>query len=272
MNKKLIIIIVSVLLVLCGVLGYIKIIKPHNEAVKKYNSVVKVIKDKNKELDKKIAALNNLIDSEDKVIDEEVITKAKEISKKAVSNKLIVNKMPSKTADIIKETEKLSTPPDYTDIISEIDEAYTAYDISIKQYKQLTNPSEEFILQRILKIDEVKSARAVTEDHDPNGNLHKAGGYTAAIYFESKNVNQKIFTKKNVIDKGTDAGGQIEVYANEEDAIKRADYLSTFDGTVIDSGTHRVIGTVLIRTSSRLTASKQKALESKIIEELIRLE
>ena len=44
-------------------------------------------------------------------------------------------------------------------------------------------------MQRILTVDDVADARAVTEDQDPNGNLHKAGGYTSTIYFESKTVN-----------------------------------------------------------------------------------
>ena len=48
-------------------------------------------------------------------------------------------------------------------------------------------------------------------------------------------------------------------------AIKRKDYLSAFDGGVLASGSHTVIGTVLVRTSNELTASQQKDLEAKII-------
>ena len=272
-SKKIVIIIAIVVILIVGVvLAYIKVIKPHTEAVNEYNAVVKVVKDKNKELDDKIDALNKLIDSGDKVIDESVVDLAKETTKKATANKLIVKDMPKKTDEIKKETEKLSTPPDYTDIIKELDEVYEAYDISIRQYKQLTNPSEEFVLQRLLKVDEIKAARAVTEDHDPNGQLHKPGGYTSAVYFESKNVKQKKVLGKNLIDKGTDAGGSIEVYASEEDANKRNSYLATFDGSFLASGSHRVIGTVVVRTSDYLSASKQKALEQKIIDEFIKLD
>ena len=65
-----------------------------------------------------------------------------------------------------------------------------------------------------MTVDDIVDARAVTEDQDPNGNLHKEGGYTATIYFESKKVNQsKVYTSGEyddvLIDKGTDAGGTV---------------------------------------------------------------
>ena len=139
------------------------------------------------------------------------------------------------------------------------------------------NPSEEFVMQRILTVDDVVDARAVTEDQDPNGNLHKAGGYTSTVYFESKNVDQSdIYISGEysdvLIDKGTDAGGAIEVYENVEDAEKRRYYLATYDGTIYANGTHTVIGTVLVRTSNKLMATQQKELEQKVIDALTRLE
>lgn len=273
-NKKkiLVIILVSLLVVGGGLALYFTIIKPHNLAVEEYNKVVSVINDENKELDEHIKKVESLIDSKDKVIDETVITNAKEATKKAGAEKLIAKKMPFKTSEIKKDTEKYSTPPDYSENIKLLNEAYTAYDRSIKQYKQMTNPSADFVTQRLKTIDEVVDARAVTEDNDPNGKLNKAGGYTATVYFESKNVNQKNWMGEDLIEKGTAAGGAIEVYLNEEDAIKRRDYLSGFDGSILSNGTHTVVGTVMIRTSDELPASKQKELERKVIDALTRLE
>ena len=68
--------------------------------------------------------------------------------------------------------------------------------------------------------------------------------------FESKTVNQSdVYVSGEyadvLIDKGTDAGGAIEVYKNVEDAEKRRDYLATYDGTIFANGTHTVIGTRL---------------------------
>uniref|UniRef100_UPI004027FA59 hypothetical protein n=1 Tax=Ruminococcus bromii TaxID=40518 RepID=UPI004027FA59 len=62
------------------------------------------------------------------------------------------------------------------------------------------------------------------------------------------------------------------VYAKEEDAEKRKEYLATYDGTIFANGTHTVIGTVLVRTSNELTASQQKELEQKVIKALTKLE
>lgn len=263
--------IVLIVCIIGGVL-YFTTIKPYNLAVKEYEQVVSIINEKNKELDEDIQKVEQLIDSNEKVIDENIITSAKNTTKKAGADKIVVDKRPSKTNDIKEATQKYSTPPDYTENIKALNDIYIEYTRSIKQYKQLTNPSEDFIIQRLKTIDEVSDARAVTEDNDPNGKLNKTGGYTATVYFSSKNINQSNVFGDNLIDKGTNAGGAIEVYANEDDAIKRADYLSAFDGSVFSSGTHRIIGTVLIRTSDELTATKQKALEEKIINAFIKLE
>ena len=261
--------------VICGIIVVASIVSwlvfyqiPHSKAVKDYKSVVSVIDNKNAELDTAIEKLQGLIDANEKVIDTTVVDKAKDVCKRAGAEKLVLEKMPSKTEDIIIKTNELSTPPDYTAILKELEDTYTAYDTSIQQYKQLTNPSEDFVIQRLKTVDEITDVRAVTEDNDPNGKLNKPGGYTATVYFESKNVNQSNVYGNDLIDKGTDAGGAVEVYVNEEDAKKREEYLATFDGGIFASGSHRVVGTCLIRTSDELSASKQNALEEKVINAL----
>ena len=137
--------------------------------------------------------------------------------------------------------------------------------MSVKSYKQFVAPTEAFVIERLERVEEIIEIAAVTEDNDPNGKLNKAGGYTATVYFESANVNQKKVYGTDLIAKGTDAGGAIEVYRSEEDAIKRDAYLAVFDGTIIASGSHKVVGTVVIRTSNELTATQQSELEAQII-------
>ena len=68
-----------------------------------------------------------------------------------------------------------------------------------------------------------------------------------------------------MIDKGTDAGGSIEVYKTKSEATERNEYLAAFDGGILSSGSHTVIGTLVVRTSNELTASQQKSLEADII-------
>lgn len=273
-NKKVVIItsaIVALLVIVGIVLWYVNIQMPYNNAVKDYSAAVKIINEKNAEIDEAIAKLQILIDSGEKTLDDTIIDKAKEVVKTADVSKILIDKMPKKTEDIITKTTELRQPIDYSDILKQLNDTYISFDTSIKQYKQFITPTEEFVIQRLQTIDEVKDVRAVTEDNDPNGNLNKPGGYTATVYFESSNVNQSNVYGTDLIDKGTDAGGAIEVYANEKDAIKRNDYLASFDGGVFASGSHKVVGTVLIRTSDELTASKQKALEEKVINALAEL-
>lgn len=281
MKKKTKLIIVAVIVVIAVIVGslgaYFGYFKPHKEAVEAYNVVVSDIQEKNDQLDGEIKKLQELVDNEDKPLDETTIDTAKEALKNAGASKIVIGEMPKATKDILSRTKELSTPVDYSDELTSLSTAYTNLENSKKQYKQVVNPSEEFVMQRILTVDDVADARAVTEDQDPNGNLHKAGGYTSTIYFESKTVNQSdVYVSGEyadvLIDKGTDAGGAIEVYENVEDAEKRRDYLATYDGTIYANGTHTVIGTVLVRTSNELTATQQKELEQKVIDALTRLE
>ncbi len=126
------------------------------------------------------------------------------------------------------------------------------------------NPSAEEVKEAISVIDTITEIGIATEENDPNGQLGKQGGYTGCIYFVDSNAPDIEGT--DAIEKGTDGGGCIEIYANSSDANKRNDYLATLDGGILASGSHCVLGTLVIRTSSKMTASKQKALEQAIID------
>lgn len=131
--------------------------------------------------------------------------------------------------------------------------------------KEIDNPSSEYVIECLKKIPLITEIEAVTERNDPNGNLNKQGGYTAQVFFSYALVDQTEFEEDTVIDKGTDCGGSVEVYRTENDAKKRDEYLSTFDGGPVASGSHTVVGTVVVRTSCNLTASQQRSLEYDII-------
>lgn len=128
------------------------------------------------------------------------------------------------------------------------------------------NPSAEEVKEAISAIDSITEIGIVTEENDPNGQLGKQGGYTGCIYFVDSNAPEIEGT--DTIEKGTDGGGCIEIYSNSSDAKKRNDYLAELDGGIFSSGSHCVLGTLVIRTSNELTASKQKALEQAIIDVL----
>lgn len=126
-------------------------------------------------------------------------------------------------------------------------------------------PTESYVISCLNKVPGILEIAAVTEDNDPNGNLNKQGGYTSQVYFSYSLVDQTNVIGDDLIEKGTDAGGSIEVYTTVEYANKRNEYLSAFDGSALASGSHIVVGTIVIRTSDELTASEQKLLESNII-------
>ena len=130
--------------------------------------------------------------------------------------------------------------------------------------------SEEAVIECLEKVPGISEIEAVTEENDPNGMLNKADSYIACVYFSYVLVDEDELYGDGLIDCGTDAGGCIEVFADKEDAKKRNEYLATFDGSPLSSGSHTVSGTVVIRTSDLLTASQQRFLEANIIASLNR--
>lgn len=283
-----------------AITNYNIVISKYNNIISDYNDAVSVLSVKNDELDEVINSAQSVLDSGEYPYDENTSSNlAASISKASKSEtdipdlmepiglitsdsddmKLSIAEIDSKVLsleaeinNIISQTEVLSEPVDYSDIISDIKEKQTALEDSISVLKQITNPSEDFVKKRLQKINSVTSIQAVTEDNDPNGNLNKQGGYTSSTYFASSNIDQSSVYGSDTVDKGTDAGGCIEVYATTEDAEKRNTYLASFDGTALSSGSHSVLGTIVIRTSSKFTATQQKNLEKEIIEKFIELE
>ena len=261
--KKKIIIFLAIFVVLMILLGFF-VIKKWVEVSNEYKEITNRIKFENKKLEDSIAVLDNYINSSKKTYDENIPIEAKEIKKNSQQKIIIVEKKPFLTSEIKKLNNKMEKKPDFSEEIIKINDIVKKYDTSIKQYEQFINPTEEYIKKRIASVETVTNFAAVTEDNDPNGKLNKAGGYTSTVYFESSLVNQTQFDSNDVIVKGTACGGSIEVYSTEEDAKKRNDYLSTFDGSIFSNGKHTVVGTVLIRVSDEIGASKQEELTNKI--------
>ncbi len=275
-SKKLVRIIIPALVLVIIVVGviiwYFQFKKPYNVAVSDFNAAAEQVNEKNRELDDIISAAQAVLDSGEEPYNSETISDLTTAIADANAARRDVPDLPKNTDDVIKASNALRKPLDYTDIIASVSEKQSALETSIKQMKQVTNPSEDFIIQCLQKIDGISGYQAVTEDRDPNGNLNKQGGYTAAVYFSSALINQDEVYGYDIVDKGTEGGGCIEVYANTEDAEKRNTYLSSFDGAgLLNSGSHTVVGTVLIRTSSELTATQQNELTRTITDKLLEL-
>lgn len=274
-KKKIIIISIIlgfVLIIISTLLGLTLFNKNWKAASNKYKEAYEIVSNKNNELTELIEKSEKLVTSKDRALDEEL----RPLLETAISDaKAVKQKLPFKpffTKNINKETEKLNKI-DYDKEFLNLQNKYSALDISIKKYKLVDKPTEAYVIKCLKTITEIKNISAVTEDNDPNGNLNKPGGYTATVYFSDSRIKlDKEIYGYTVIEQGTDGGGAIEVYATVEDAEKRRDYLATYDGTIFANGTHTVIGTVLVRTSNEYTASQQKDMEAKIIEALTKIE
>lgn len=266
--------IAAIAIIVIGIcVWYFQVKKPHDLAETKFNATVKEVEAKNTELTSAMNDAQKILDKKEAVYDN--TTKKAFITAlsdaKAAQRK--IPDLPKKTADINAETKKLSEPLDYSSVINAISEKQTAYQNSVLQMKQITNPNEDFVIQRLKGIPNISGYQAVTEDHDPNGNLNKQGGYTSTVYFSTPLIDQSSVYGNDIVDKGTECGGAIEVYASEEDAEKRDSYLARFDGAgMLNSGSHKVLGTIVIRTSTKLTATQQNEFTNNITNKLLELQ
>ena len=140
----------------------------------------------------------------------------------------------------------------------------------IEILKQITAPSEFWVMNRLENVDDILSIQPVTPDNDPNGLLNKEnGGYSACIYFTSTGIEVDGATP---VDTGTDGGGAVEVYRSLEDAESRCEYLSGFDNTILYTGSYAIIGTMVIRISYIYTDEAQYEMTDRIAREFTRLE
>lgn len=137
--------------------------------------------------------------------------------------------------------------------------------------KQIINPTEEWIIERLKKIEIISDIEGVTQGTDINGMLGKEGGYTTCIYFGVKSIDTSSIFGDNIVEKGTDAGGAIEVYATVEDAEARCEYLSEYENTLLYSGSYAIVGTMVIRTSYKLTSEEQLEMTDLITKEFTKI-
>lgn len=266
--------IISFIVLLCFGIGYyVLAISPHQRAVKSFNEVTAKIQKENGSLEETIKVSKELLSSKDKPLDENLTVELKNEVSTAEKKKQVIPKIKKKTSDIKKQVKSLKKPINYTIEIKNLKDKNQKYSTSVKQLKQITNPSNTFVESRLKEIDTITDVQSATENNDPNQGLNKQGSYTAAVYFADNEVTNPV-AGADLVAKGTDAGGCVEVYKTAEDAKKRNDYLSAFDGlpTVINPGSHYVYGTVVIRVAASLTASQQNTLTQKIYEKLTQLE
>lgn len=277
-------------------------LETYSSKIADYNSAAKQINENNKTFSDEISVAQDDVDKAEEALapqtlenlrnalisakgvledDVEVLTEYEELTYDENASKDEMKALKKEAQDntkAMKEAEIPDTPEvvDYSEQLTALQTARQNYENSVKQLAQVTTPSDQFVMERLQRIETISDIEEVTEDHDPNGNLHKSGGYIGAIYFADNQINRADLYieagKEGSIDVGTNGGGCVEIYANTDDANSRNTYLSSFDGSILDSGSHTVLGTLIIRTSHSLTATQQSDLTQKITDALTALE
>lgn len=285
---------------------YIEAVNSYNTRIDAYNDKAKEIIKINYDYLSVIDTAQALIDCGDTPYEGEKITYLSNTLKDARNNKTTTPELKERIAEVTadstissknkseieeiisvndKEAEQLCAEittidndlnslvvPEYSDFIKKIEDESKELEDSYAIQKQITAPTEEWIITRLGRVENIANMAPVTEENDPNGNLNKDGGYISTVYFGTPLLETTELSGNPLIDKGTVAGGAIEVYRKAEEAENRSSYLGGFDGGIFASGSHTVLGTILIRTSDELKASEQQTLTNAIIEAFIALD
>ena len=269
----------------------------YNESASPYNDAVDSMVSANEELDASLDSAQEALNKNETPFDEETVTALKDAMSTAQDAKVVAPEKMQEFDELTVNSEAKSdelkalkeqaeadmatmqgieipeTPeiPDYSEVIAGVSKAQEAYEDSIQSLKQITAPADDFVMERLQRVDTITAMAAVTEDHDPNEKLGKQGGYIGCIYWSDNQVDKsKIYEYSNdVIEVGTEGGGAIEIYNTVEEATARDTYLASFDGSGFASGSHYVYGTIIIRTSDHLSGTKQQELTQKVLEALI---
>lgn len=156
-------------------------------AIKKYDSSKKAADQKNANLDKAISEADALVKKGEKALDDTLFTKLETSISSAKAAKQTIPDMPSTEKEILSTVSKIDSI-DYTKVLEELSSSQKALEKSIKQYALVNAPTEAYVIKCLETVEHIDGISAVTEDNDPNGNLNKAGGYTATVYFADDRV------------------------------------------------------------------------------------
>lgn len=133
--------------------------------------------------------------------------------------------------------------------------------------------SQSQVIGAVRNVNGVQRVEQVIEGHDPNNLLNRQGGYTACVYFSVSDIDFDQFTvttNQDAVDVGVLGGGCVEIYKNSSEAKKRNEYLSTFDNTLFDSGSHERYGSLVIRISNGVSGSRQQEIARMIKGEIFK--
>lgn len=285
---------------------YNEYIAVYNTNVEAYNNVANKIIAENDKIQGIVDEAQDLIDCEDTPYEQDVladlnntlkntrniIAKDPDIYEKKNSieinedlAKAFVKKIKSENDVVCRERDALDilikkvdteaknlVVPDYNNEIARIKKETSALKDSYAIQKQIINPTQDFVYKKLCKVKSIANIACVTEETDPYRQLNKDGSYNAILFFSSPLLGAEGVTGDAIIDEGTDCGGCVEVFPTVKSATARNDYLACFDGSFIDPGKHQLLGTMVLRISAELPASKQDVFMNELVEALTSLD
>ena len=155
---------------------------------------------------------------------------------------------------------------------AQIHEMCLKVEMLVNVIQQINAPDGDYVCEKLKSIEGITGCQQVTEELNPDGLLGKKGGYSACIYFSYAAVDQKGIPGDSIVGKGTDAGGAVEIYPSLMDAQARVEYLAGFDNTILYTGSYAILGTMVIRTSYKLSDEQQFLLTDAITKALTSVE
>lgn len=249
------------------------------DAKKSYSKEVERIEFEEEKMYKTIEDAQNYLARGYTPLDENKINALEEAIKDAKESKKDIPDLPKKIDEINETVQNELNLIEYKTMTENIKTKEQELKDSVKQFKQLSNPTSDFVVDRLKDVTLITGMSSITEQTDPYGDLNKEKSYSGIVFFTSSLVDQnKVYVDQYnsygdiYVDKGTDGGGCIEIFTTVEDAERRNEYLESFDGTILSGGKHVVVGTLVVRTSNLLTATQQSELEIAVIDSLSKLE
>lgn len=131
---------------------------------------------------------------------------------------------------------------------------------------------EEIINQSMISpkendiINKLRSVRGIKNIINCDSNNLTSNGAAYVLVFDYDKVDNTKTAGITLEEKGNDAGGTIEVFLNKELAKERDATLSIIPTL---AGKHTLIGTVIIRTSAKLSSKEQRTLRNNILEQFL---
>ena len=224
--KKALVILYVFAIIVCPLFGCQNAEK--TAAIDAFNTAIAGLEAKNQLLNNEISLAEAVFNDNKPVFDNELYTKLEAAISLAKTKMVVAPKQPKDTEEILSLVETLNAT-DYSAIIKNLTDSRISVEKENQRYELVDAPAESYIIESLAKVPKIIDIVAATEETDPMNNLNKDGWYTSFVVFSCTMVNQAEVVGDTLIEKGTDAGGGIEVYRTHEEAVKRDEYLSNFN-------------------------------------------